>query len=658
MCGIAGIFGAAGGDDPAARVRVMISKLVHRGPDDWGVWTDDDWGVSLGHRRLSILDLSPQGHQPMLSASGRYVVAFNGEIYNFSELRDELQVSGSAPRWRGRSDTEVFLAAIDAWGLEQSLRKARGMFAMALWDRKVKTLTLIRDRVGEKPLYYGTVGGRFLFASELKALSPAMPAGLSISRDALAMYMRFGYVPGSSSIYDGISKLLPGHYLTVQNNGEVCRLHQYWSPESKETDALRRELLSCSDEDLISRVDRTLRESIGEQTVADVPLGAFLSGGVDSSAVVALMVAQGVRCPRTYTIGFHEQAFDEAPYAREVARYLGTEHTELYVSANDAAGVIRQLPRIYDEPFADSSQIPTALVSRMTREHVTVALSGDGGDELFAGYPRYAITAALWRKVSRFPVNGRRCFAAMLHAMSAQQWDRLFAILPTSQRQLVNGRRIHRLGQLMSADSLGEMYERLMSQWQPEDGVVVGASTAFLAVQNWRCLGDEIELMRRWDFMQYLPDDLLVKVDRASMSASLETRAPLLDQHVVELAFALPRRVLVRDGVGKWILRRVLDRYVPRELIERPKAGFSVPLGEWLRGPLREWAETLLCPAKIRARGLLDADKISSVWNQHVSGRFDRSLYLWNVLMFQAWLSEVDSCPLRTAAPAEKRVTL
>ena len=656
MCGIAGIMAPAGGSELAGCVERMISKLVHRGPDDVGIWSDEGGHLSLGHRRLSILDLSPQGHQPMCSASGRYVLAFNGEIYNFGELRRELEAGDCAPQWRGHSDTEIFLAAVEAWGVEMSLKRCRGMFAMALWDRDSCTLNLIRDRTGEKPLYYGMIEGRFLFASELKALIPAAANGLQICRDALSAQMRFGYVPAPRSIYQGISKLPAGHYLAVTSAGEVCTLCQYWSPQSSEIFALRDELEGKGDDELIGLVDQTLRESVRLQTVADVPLGAFLSGGVDSSTVVALMAAQATRKIRTYTIGFNEREFDEAPYARAIASHLGTDHTELYVSASDAAAVIPQLSTIYDEPFADSSQIPSILVSRMTRQHVTVALSGDGGDELFEGYPRYAITANLWRRTRTFPLALRRPFAAMLQSVSAQGWDGLFAILPESQRGRVNGRRMHRLAQLIVSGSLGEMYERLMTQWQPEDELVLGASTAFSLSQDWPLSSDDIGMIRRWDFLQHLPDDLLVKVDRAAMSASLETRAPLLDRRVVELAFALPKRMLVRDGVGKWVLRRVLDRYVPRELIDRPKAGFSIPLAEWLRGPLRGWAEDLLCPANIRSQGLLDAEKVTKIWEQHVSGVFDRSLYIWNVLMFQAWLTGTKSREMHIGPPREERV--
>lgn len=637
MCGIAGVVTWRPEGGLGELVVRMIAPLVHRGPDDDGVWVGEECGVGLGHRRLSILDLSPQGHQPMASTSGRYVIAYNGEIYNSAQIRDELSAEGKSPQWRGHSDTEILLAAFDAWGVEASLQKVVGMFAIALWDRETRTLTLARDRIGEKPLYYGIVRGRFVFGSELKAIRAIADGDLQVDRDALAEFMRFGYIPSPKSIYAGIAKLAPGHVLIVRSVSGIGMPHPYWSLDTPEQEQLRARLAGYGDEELTDLVHDHLRDAIGLQMVSDVPLGAFLSGGVDSSTVVALMQSQSAKRIRTYTIGFHEGMFDEAPYARAVAQHLGTEHTELYVTARDAAEVIPELPMIYDEPFADSSQIPTTLVSRLTRQHVTVSLSGDGGDELFAGYPRYQLTAALWQRVNGQPMGIRRVASSMLQSFSAQGWDRILGFLPASQRQRINGRRVHRLAQLMVSRSIGEMYVRLMSQWQPEEGLVLGATRRDFPLGNWSQKDDPTAAMRHWDVKQYLPDDLLVKVDRASMSASLESRAPLLDHRVVELAFALPQRMLVRDGVGKWVLRGVLDRYVPRELIERPKAGFSIPLGDWLRGPLREWAETLLNAEELSGQGFLDAEKVSGMWHQHLSGSYDRSAYLWNVLMFQAW---------------------
>lgn len=638
MCGIAGVVTWRPAGALKEVVSRMIAPLTHRGPDDQGTWVDEAHGVALGHRRLSILDLSPHGHQPMVSMSGRYVIAYNGEIYNFGQLRDELAAAGVAPQWRGHSDTEVLLGAFEAWGVDASLKKTVGMFAIALWDREAQTLTLARDRMGEKPLYYGVVCGQFTFGSELKAIRALADGALQINRNVLAELMQFGYIPAPHSIYEGIKKVPPGHALTVYSTTNIGAPRPYWALETHEQMQFSAQMAGCNDVEAANLVHDRLRESVGLQMVADVPLGAFLSGGVDSSTVVALMQSQSAQRVKTYTIGFNESTFDEAPYAKVVAQHLGTDHTELYVTAKDAASVIPELPSIYDEPFADSSQIPTTLVSRLTRQHVTVSLSGDGGDELFAGYPRYPLTAALWHRVNGLPMWFRIAAASMLRGLSPTGWDRLLGFLPASKQQLLNGRRIHRLAQLMTTRSIGEMYVRLMSQWQPEERLVLGTTGDYYDQMAWPRGVDFIEAMRRWDVSQYLSDDLLVKVDRASMSASLESRAPMLDHRVVELAFALPQRMLLRDGVGKWVLRRVLDRYVPRELIERPKAGFSIPLGNWLRGPLRDWAGDLLNTDMLLKQGFLDAEKVSLLWRQHQSGGFDRSAYLWNVLMFQAWL--------------------
>jgi len=641
MCGIAGIVTWRPSQALAPELKRMTDPITHRGPDDWGAWTDDEAGIGLGQRRLSIIDLSPQGHQPMPSASGRWVMSYNGEIYNFAELRSALEQAGQAPAWRGHSDTEVLLACVEAWGIEATLRKAVGMFAISLWDRQRKVLTLARDRMGEKPLYYGRVGDRVLFGSELKALTAVAGGALEIDREAVSEFLRFAYLPAPRSIWKGIRKLPPGHWLelaSVQDAEKAPR--PFWQLGAEGHAELSARLVMASDSELVDEVETRLTEAIRLQMVADVPLGAFLSGGVDSSTVVALMQKLSSRPVRTFTIGFDQPEFNEAPFAKEVARHLGTEHTELYVTAKDAEQLIPRLPGIYDEPFADSSQIPTTLVSHLTKQHVTVSLSGDGGDELFAGYPRYALTANLWRKVSGLPLPLRKAASAVLGAPSANAWDTVLSVLPVSKRQTINGRRMHRLSQLLITRSLGEMYVRLMSQWQPEDNLVLGLPPRTFSMDHWDDMLHPMEAMRRWDVGQYLPDDLLVKVDRASMNASLEARAPLLDHRVVELAFAMPGHALLRDGVGKWALRQVLFRHVPRELIERPKTGFSVPLAAWLRGPLRAWAEDLLSEANLRQGGLLKAGPIRTLWKEHLSGRFDRSSYLWNVLMFQAWQHE------------------
>jgi asparagine synthase (glutamine-hydrolysing) len=639
MCGIAGVLAPHPGIDVESVAARMAGALIHRGPDDQGLWLDRDAALALAHRRLSVIDVSPQGRQPMTSASGRYVVVFNGEMYNFETVRRELDASRRAPPWRGHSDTEVLLAAIEVWGLEATLGRLVGMYAFALWDRASKDLTLVRDRLGEKPLYYGRIEGAFVFASELKALR-AWTERLEINREVLSEFMQFGYVPAPHCIYRGLAKLPAGHIVRVTADGIAGESSPYWTLSNAQQLTLSTTLASAEDTDLTEMLDRRLRESIGLQMVSDVPLGAFLSGGVDSSTVVALMQAQSMRRIQTYTIGFHEKAFDEAPHARAVAAHLGTNHTELYVSAADAMALIPQLHAVYDEPFADSSQIPTTLLSRLTRRHVTVSLSGDGGDELFAGYPRYALAARLWSRIGSMPSWLRGGLAALLRARPPAGWDSLLQLLPPRHRRSVNGQRLHRLAQLVVAPALAELYVRLMSQWQPEDRVVLGVDVALACRLRWPANGTPLEQMRRWDVLQYLPDDLLVKVDRAAMSASLESRAPLLEHRVVEFAFALPERTLLREGQGKWILRRVLDRYVPSALIERPKAGFGVPMAEWLRGPLRDWAQHLLSASRLRAQGWLDEAKVAHMWAEHVSGRFDRSAYLWNVLAFQAWLEQ------------------
>jgi asparagine synthase (glutamine-hydrolysing) len=644
MCGIAGIATWLASAHPQEqRVRQMTAALTHRGPDDEGHWCDNETGIALGQRRLSIIDLSPQGHQPMHSASGRYVLSYNGEVYNFLALRAQLDGQGSAPAWRGHSDTEVLLACIEAWGIAGTLARAVGMFAISLWDRQTRTLTLARDRLGEKPLYYGCVGGRLLFGSELKALLPAAEGRLRVSRPALAEYMRYGYVPAPWSIYEGVHKLPAGHWLQLRSVADATSAPvPYWGVgDAAVTDAgtsLKEKYAQADDTILTDAVEQRLAAAVQGQLASDVPLGAFLSGGVDSSVVVAMMQKHGASRARTFTIGFDQAGFDEAPFAAAVARHLNTEHTELYVNASDAEQLIPRLPDIYDEPFADSSQIPTTLVAQLTRKHVTVALSGDGGDELFAGYPRYALAARLWQRSNRLPAAFRRLLASTLAAPSPSAWDAVLSrLLPAARHHNVNGRRLHRMAQLLTTSSQGEMYLRLMSQWQPEEGLVRGVADRSFTLPHWDATRPAQEAMRLWDARQYLPDDLLVKVDRATMSTSLEARAPMLDHRLVELAFALPERALVRGDVGKWVLRQVLYRHVPRELIERPKAGFAVPLGAWLRGPLRAWAEELLSPQALASHDLFEPKPIHQMWREHLTGGVDRSSYLWTVLMFQAW---------------------
>jgi len=638
MCGIAGIVGWKQNQYVATTAAEMVGALLHRGPDDGAVWSDTEHGVSLGHRRLSILELSVHGSQPMVSRSERYVIVYNGEIYNFNEIRRQLEVEGKCCVWRGHSDTEVLLAAIDAWGVQTALDKLVGMFAFALWDKLTKSITIARDRMGEKPLYYGFIGHQFVFSSELKAIKAAFSAELTIDRYALTKFVRYGYVPAPYSIYEGIKKLKAAHYLVVDSYGCSNTPVRYWALQHDSH--LKMELSQASDSEVVDMVDKRLSAAVKSQLISDVPLGAFLSGGIDSSLIVSLMQAQSASSINTYTIGFNEPEFDEAPYAKAIAEHLGTNHTEFYLGSEDAISIIPSLPEVYDEPFADSSQIPTILISKMTKPHVSVALSGDGGDELFAGYPRYQITAKLWSKIEKLPLAVRQGMTYPLRSLSSKGWDNVCAVLPEAVRSKINGRRIYRMSELLASESLAQMYIGLMSHWQPVDRLVLGCDTMYQEIEAWESAEDPIEEMRRWDVSQYLPDDLLVKVDRGSMSASLETRAPLLDHRVAELAFSLSAHHLIKDGKGKWPLRELLGRYIPTSLFERPKAGFSIPLAQWLRGPLKSWAEDLLSEDKIRREGYFDPQKVRAAWLQHQNRTYDRSLHLWNILMFQSWLDK------------------
>lgn len=640
MCGIAGFLALNKGSADET-LSAMLSSITHRGPDDIGAWHDFDMGIALGHRRLSILDLSPAGHQPMASVCGQFVIVFNGEIYNWRELKLELESAGIAPVWRGHSDTEVLLAGIVAWGLESTLRRARGMFALALWDRKEKTLTLARDRIGEKPLYYGNVGNCFAFGSELKALRAIPSSRFDTDPEALAMMLRFGYVPAPHSIYQGVRKLLPGTLLRVTSDGRFGAPAPWWSFVAvAEERATHRHTMS--DSEALDALEHVLGSAIEEQMAADVPLGALLSGGLDSSMVVALMQARSTRPVRTFTIGFAEGSYDESLHAKAVARHLGTEHTELHVAPSQARDIIPQLPDIYDEPFADSSQIPTALVCALTRQHVTVCLSGDAGDELFAGYNRYFWVTELWRRIGPVPYGLRRALACALSSLPANAWNRVFgaigSLLPSRLRVSNPGDKLHKLAEVMGVPSPEALYRELVSQWRgvlPLNGVAEPQSLVS-DFSRWPALPSFVERMMALDTLSYLPDDILVKVDRAAMHASLETRVPFLDERVIDFAWRLPLHQKIRDGQGKWLLRNLLYRHVPRELVERPKQGFGVPIEHWLRGPLRDWAEDLLAPEALAADGLIDPAPVRAMWQKHLSGR-NVQYALWNVLMYQAW---------------------
>lgn len=641
MCGITGFWGRGFRVEEARSILGQMTDAIrHRGPDDAGAWTDPDQGIALGHRRLSILDLSPTGHQPMESREGRYVIVFNGEIYNFAELRRQLLDAGDS--FRGHSDTEIMLAAISRWGLLAAVKSFAGQFAFALWDRDACELHLVRDRLGEKPLYFGRMGTTFLFGSELKALRAHPEWRGSIDRDVLTLYMRHGCVPAPYTIYEAVSKVEPASIVTVSADGEV-KSARYWALE----DVVRQggaHPLAGNESEVIDQVEQVLSAAVGEQMVADVPIGAFLSGGIDSSTIVALMQAQSPRPVRTFTIGFHDGAYDEAAHARAVADHLKTDHTELYISPEETRSVIPLLPRMFDEPFADSSQIPTYLVAKLAREHVTVALSGDGGDELFGGYYRYFIGDRLWRGLAPLPAWLRRIGAAAAMAPSPSAWDAVAggiqAILPGVERTPRVGERIHKLATVAAADSAPAFYRAMVSYWQRPSEVVLGGQEPESVLTKDRALVQSlstVEQMMYFDARSYLPDDILAKVDRATMAVSLESRGPLLDHRVVELGWRVPMSMKVRNGVGKSVLREVLYRHVPKAMVERPKMGFSVPISDWLRGPLREWAGDLLAEGRIRDAGFFEPRAIGRALKEHQEGSRNWEEPLWAALMFEAW---------------------
>ena len=645
MCGLTGFINLKNdGSKCEDYLRAMNTALTHRGPDDEGYWIDPQRTLGMAHRRLSVLDLSRQGHQPMFSASDRYVIAFNGEVYNFLELRKQL----NSIQWRGHSDTEVMLAAIEKWGIEYAVKKFVGMFAFALWDKKERVLHLVRDRLGIKPLYYGWQGNSFIFGSELKALKAHPEFRDVIDRNSLALFLRHNYVPAPYSIYQGINKLLPGHILSLsaENPKQASAPVPYWSVKDAVEQGIK-DPFAGSEEEAVKQFESILADAVKLRMVSDVPLGAFLSGGIDSSMIVALMQAQSNQPTKTFSIGFIEDEFNEAQHAKRVANHLGTDHTELYVTPRQAGDVIPRLPVLFDEPFADSSQIPTFLVSELARQKVTVSLSGDGGDELLGGYPRYGRTDFIWNKIKRYPLLFRKIIAQVLVSVPPSNWDALFHriefLIPPKLRVTNKGHKLHVLATLLNPESGEELYKGLVSCWNDPMSVVLSSREPLTLLSDkydWETTPTFIDRMMFLDLITYLPDDLLAKLDRASMGVSLEARVPFLDHRVVEFAWRLPLEMKIKNGEGKWLLKQVLYKYVPKQMIERPKMGFSIPLDSWLAGPLKDWAENLLNEKRLQEEGFFDPRLVREKWSEHLSGERNWQLFLWNVLMFQAWLQE------------------
>ena len=637
MCGIAGFIDDSRAGD-AAYIRqtalAMTDSIIHRGPDDGDTWSDVQAGLGLGYRRLAVIDLSPTGEQPMVSHCQRFVIVYNGEVYNATELREELDDI----RFRGHSDTEVVLEACATWGVEAAVRRLNGMFAFALWDRQERKLSLVRDRLGIKPLYWGVFDKLFLFGSELKAIKKHPGWTQQVDRTALAVFMQHRYIPSPRSIYRGIHKLEPGHILTLKM-GQEPENRVYWSI----SDAIEQGQsmpFQSPDHEALNMLDSLLEDAVRRRMVADVPVGAFLSGGIDSATVVAFMQKSDTQAARTFTIGFDDSSYNEARDASAIAKHLGSDHTELYVGSNQARDVIPSLPTIYDEPFADSSQIPTFLVSQMTRQHVTVALSGDGGDELFSGYNRYQTAELLRRWTKPFKGTLGKGMAIALTSLSPAAWNNLLGFLPRRKNSARPGHKLHNLAAILNAGP-DNIYRQLISEWSDPATLVAGAGDPggiLWAAARERLLDNPIEQLQYLDTINYLPDDILTKVDRASMAVSLEVRTPLLDHRVVEFAWSLPMQYKIRGKDRKWLLRQVLYKYVPRQSLERRKTGFKIPVGDWLRGPLRDWAENLLAERRLADGGFLNPPMVRERWSAHLSGHCNWTGSLWNVLMFQAWL--------------------
>ena len=638
MCGIAGYVGKT--SYPYNCLDEMAKAINHRGPDDRGTWCDEDEGIGLAHARLSILDLSSAGHQPMHSVSKNFVLVFNGEIYNHKVLRSELELIAQR-NWLGHSDTETLLAAIDYWGLEKTLKKAKGMFAIALWDKRNKNLSLARDRIGEKPLYYGWVNDQFVFASELKSIKKFPKFKNLIDRNSLALFLRFNSIPAPHSIYQDIYKLEPGQIVQLNAESKKVKKFNFWSTEEVYNKGNLSQV-SGTPKEIVDQLEVVLSKAVSSQMQSDVPLGAFLSGGIDSSTIVALMQSQSDSQVNTFTIGFNAKEYDEAKHARMVANHIGTNHFEMYVSERDALDIIPNLPNIYDEPFADSSQIPTYLVSKFAKQEVTVALSGDAGDELFGGYNRYVFAEKMFSKIMRGPISIRQLISSAIFTMTEEKWNTLLNNF-LSERFSDIGHKLHKVANVLPAKSIRDMHFKLVSQIHNPSDWLLNANEYKTSLNDDTKRFVElnpIEQMMAYDLVTYLPTDILTKVDRAAMAVSLETRVPFLDLNVIEFSASLPMEFKIRNGVTKWALREVLYKHVPKDLIERPKMGFGVPLAEWLRGPLQDWAESLLDEKRLHQEGFFDVEFVRNKWLEHLSGKRNWHHQLWNVLMFQAWLEK------------------
>jgi len=664
MCGIAGLVQMTGNQSNLnEHARMMSDQVLHRGPDDAGIWVDTSAGLAFSHRRLAIQDLSPEGHQPMTSASGRLIICFNGEIYNHLDMRSELEAMGETPKWRGHSDTETLIAAIETWGVEGTLRRANGMFAFALWDKTDRTLYLARDRFGEKPLFYGWCAGHFAFGSSLASFRALPNFDNRISRAAVAQYMRVMYVPAPFSIFEGIFKLEPGCILRLKTEtvpsapdhplraGDALdpglSIRRWWSLSDEASDGANSTI--NDPQAALDTLQTSLLNATRRQSIADVPVGAFLSGGIDSSLITALMQAGSMQPVRTFTIGFEDAEYDESADAAAVAKHLGTIHTKTTVTSQDARAVIPDLADIYDEPFADSSQIPTYLVCRSAKSHVTVALSGDAGDELFGGYNRYLFAPRIWNKVSRIPSPIRNGLAKTITTIPPPAFDALGKLIRRNERREARlGEKLHKLGsRIDGAQTFDEFYCNLVSEWPSAQAVIADLARDTpelpLALQDpvpIEIAKNVVAKMMFQDALTYLPDDILCKVDRAAMACSLETRVPFLDIDVVRSASRLPMSMKIDTGIGKGALRKLLYTYVPQELIDRPKTGFAIPVGQWLRGPLREWADDHLTQERLERHGLFKPEPILDAWQDHCLGRKDSTAKIWSILMLQCWIEK------------------